>query len=56
MTEAGKKKSGDWTLWVAVLALFALLLGAWTVMFTVANRNPVQSVPLEHQRPEAPRP
>ncbi len=49
-----KKLSGDWTLWAAVLGLFALLLGAWTVLFTIARRNPVQTVPLEHRSVAAP--
>jgi hypothetical protein len=47
-----KAKKSDWTLWAAVLAVFALLIGAWVVMFTLANRHPVQTVPLE-PRPAA---
>ena len=43
-------KTGEWSLWTAVLALFALLIGAWIVLFAIARRNPVESVPLEHQR------
>lgn len=44
-----KKKTGEWSLWLAVGGLFVLLLCAWAVMFTVAKKNPVQTVPLEHR-------
>ncbi len=43
--EAGSAKS----LWIGVGLLFGLMAVAWAVLFTVASKNPVESVPLEHR-------
>lgn len=43
--KAGSAKS----LWIGVGLLFGLMAIAWAVLFTVASRNPVESVPLEHR-------
>lgn len=43
--QPGSSKS----LWIGVGLLFGLLLLAWTIMFTVASKSAVESVPLEHQ-------
>ncbi len=40
----------DWTLWAGVVLGFSLLACAWTVMFVVAQRNPVATVPLASPR------
>jgi cytochrome c-type biogenesis protein CcmH/NrfF len=48
-------KTGEWSLWAAVLTLFALLIGAWVVLFAIARRNPVETVPLEHRRAADPK-
>jgi len=37
----------DRQLWLWVVAAFALLFGAWTVMFTVASRHRIPEVRLE---------
>ena len=42
------------SLWIGVGLLFGLLAVAWTVLFTVASKNPVESVPLEHASPAKP--
>lgn len=36
------------TLWLGVGLLFTLLVLAWTCLFVVASRYPVETVPLEH--------
>ncbi len=36
----------DGTLWLAVGLAFAVLIGAWLLLFKIAADNPVQSVPL----------
>jgi hypothetical protein len=40
------KPSGDRKLWLCVGLAFGLLFCAWTVLFTLAARNRVASVPL----------
>ena len=40
------KKPNDLSLWLAVIGVFSLMIGAWIALFTIAARNPVQSVPL----------
>jgi hypothetical protein len=47
--ERKNKRGGDWSMWAGVGVLFALLLGGWAILFTLANRNPVQTVPLAKQ-------
>ncbi len=37
------------SLWIGVGLLFGLMAVAWTVLFTVASKNPVESVPIEHR-------
>ncbi len=41
-----KFKGGMWVMWVGVGLVFALLLAAWTVLFTLVGENPVEQVPL----------
>ncbi len=42
------KPSGDRKLWLCVGLAFGLLFCAWTILFTLAARNRVATVPLEH--------
>lgn len=37
---------GDGSLWLAVGLAFAVLVGAWLLLFKIAADNPVQTVPL----------
>lgn len=39
----------DRKIWAFAGAAFLLLLVAWATLFTLAARNPVQSVPLEQR-------
>lgn len=39
-------KRGDAKLWLAVAGGFALLFGAWAILFTLVARNRVADVPL----------
>lgn len=39
------EEGGSRSLWLGVLALFALLIGAWVVFFVLADRHPVEQVP-----------
>lgn len=40
------KRRNDRSLWLGVGVAFALLLGAWVVLFKIAAAHPVQNVPL----------
>ena len=50
-SKQGTKKNSARSLWIGVGLLFGLLAIAWGVLFTVASRNPVDTVPLEHRQP-----
>ena len=39
------------SLWVGVSVVFGLMALAWTVLFILTSRNPVETVPLEHRAP-----
>jgi hypothetical protein len=45
--------SGDRKLFLFVALGFALLLGAWATLFTIASRNRMADVPLAHKTPPA---
>jgi hypothetical protein len=47
------KPSGDRKLWSLVALAFGLLFSAWAVLFTLAARNRVASVPLNPTTPAA---
>lgn len=42
------------TLWIWVIVAFALLIGAWTFLITIASRNAPDPVPLENAPEAAP--
>ncbi len=42
------------SLWIGVGLLFGLMALAWVVLFTLAAKNPVESVPLEHSNSAEP--
>lgn len=44
----------DRSLWLAVLLGFGLLAIAWTILFTVASRHPVETVPMPTQEKREP--
>ncbi|MCF3650330.1 hypothetical protein [Synoicihabitans lomoniglobus] len=44
-----KVKPSAKTLWLGVGVLFVLMAIAWTILLTLASRNPVESVPVEHR-------
>ena len=45
-------EGGSRSVWLGVLALFALLISAWVVFFVLADRHPVEVVPrVEPGRP-----
>lgn len=37
------------SMWLVVVVVFGLMVAAWVTMFTIALRNPIESVPLEHR-------
>ncbi|WP_221029219.1 hypothetical protein [Actomonas aquatica] len=43
--DSGSAKS----LWIGVGLLFGLLAVAWVTLFTLASKNPVETVPLENR-------
>ena len=51
MTAAPKseKSPSAKSMWIGVGLLFGLMAVAWTVLFTLASKNPVESVPMEHR-------
>lgn len=50
MTTPRKKPVvSEMSLWIGVEIVFGLMAIAWTIMFTVATRNPVEVVPLAHR-------
>lgn len=42
------------TLWLTVAVVFGLMIAAWTAMFVIAARHPVETVPLVHRPAAAP--
>ena len=50
-------EAGGASMWIVVVVVFGLMVAAWVAMFTIAMRNPVASVPLEHRTdgPSGPR-
>lgn len=46
------KPRSDRSLWLGVGLAFALLLGAWALLFTIAAEHPVESVPLATATPQ----
>lgn len=34
--------------WIILVIIFAILIGAWTIMIVIASRNRPEKVPLEH--------
>jgi len=44
-------KNSSRSLWIGVGLVFGLMALAWSVLFTLASDNPVESVPLEHRQP-----
>jgi|GEM_PF-4572697 hypothetical protein len=44
-------KSKSTSLWLAVGLAFAVLLASWAVLFSIASRNRMAEVPLEHKKP-----
>jgi hypothetical protein len=45
---------GDGSLWLAVGVAFAVLIGAWLLLFKIAADHPVQTVPLATPAASAP--
>ena len=38
-------------LWLGIVAAFLVQIAAWTLWFTIAGNNPVETVPLETEAP-----
>lgn len=48
MKKTAKTKGKGWkTLWVWVVLAFALLVGAWAALITIASKNAPTAVPIE---------
>lgn len=45
-------EAGSASMWLAVIVVFGLMIAAWVTMFTIAAKNPIASVPLEHRSAE----
>jgi len=45
-------EAGGPSMWLVVAVVFGLMIAAWVTMFTIAMRNPVATVPLEHHVPK----
>jgi len=40
-------KNGDYKMWLMVIAIFALLITAWTSLIIVANKNAPEKVEIQ---------
>lgn len=47
---ATDKKNPATTLWIGVALCFAILIGAWVLLFRIAANNRVAEVPLEQAK------
>lgn len=50
-TAQGLTKNSSRSLWIGVGLVFGLMALAWSILFTLASDNPVETVPLEHRQP-----
>lgn len=43
MTDKAQRK-GAWALWIGVVFMFLIIIGAWTTLITIASENPTQRI------------
>lgn len=46
-TTSKAKRRGAWALWIGVILMFLLVIGAWVTLINIAMDNPVEQIEIK---------
>lgn len=44
------RRRGAWALWIGVILMFLLVIGAWVTLIKIAKENPVEQIEVKSDR------